>query len=102
MPIGRRDVCPKCSQDCKVCLNCRFFDKNVYRECLEDQAEWVKEKNVGNFCDFFSPNSQPGSKSATESEADAKLAALFGDAVGQKSKPSRLEEEFAEFMKSKK
>ena len=51
--MGRGDVCPKCGNDSRVCKNCRFFDLNSYRSCREEQSEWVKEKDRGNFCGFF-------------------------------------------------
>ncbi|MBI2345458.1 MAG: hypothetical protein HYV03_00910 [Deltaproteobacteria bacterium] len=51
--IGRRDVCPACRRDLHCCLQCRFYDRNVHHECREPQAEYVKEKEVANFCDYF-------------------------------------------------
>jgi len=102
LPIGRRDICPKCSLDCKVCRNCKFFDKNSYRECVEEQAEWVKEKEVGNFCDYFTPSGADHESNGKMSESDKKLAALFGDPADSKPKSSKLEDEFAAFLKNKK
>lgn len=50
---GRREECPKCHADVHVCRNCKNYDKNVYNECREPQADVVKERDRANFCDFF-------------------------------------------------
>jgi hypothetical protein len=77
-PLGRRDECPKCHADAKVCLNCRFHDRGAHHECREEQAEWVKEKAEGNFCGFFEAKAEQGGVGDAEAKARAKLAALFG------------------------
>jgi hypothetical protein len=51
--IGRREVCATCGADLHVCLNCKFYDRAVSRQCREPLAELVKEKSRANFCDFF-------------------------------------------------
>ncbi|MGB5332046.1 MAG: hypothetical protein WBM80_15765 [Woeseiaceae bacterium] len=58
-----------------------FFDRTVPRQCREDGAEDVTEKDRANFCDWFKP-SESAFDSKGKSEADAAkdaLAALFGD-----------------------
>jgi len=35
---------------------CKNFDPTVPRQCLEDGAEDVTEKDRVNFCDWFSPS----------------------------------------------
>lgn len=50
---GRRDSCPACGSDLRVCLNCRFHDKSSYNECREPSAERALEKEKANFCDYF-------------------------------------------------
>ncbi len=54
--IARTDECPHCHQDLHCCRNCRFFDPGKSRQCRETQADYVKEKDRANFCDYFSPN----------------------------------------------
>lgn len=76
VPIGRRDTCPYCTADAKVCKNCRFFDKNAYHECLESQAEWVEDKDKGNFCDHFEARSEGLGKPGSLKD-DPDLAKLF-------------------------
>ena len=51
--IARRDECPYCNADVHVCLNCRFFDESFHHQCRESQAEYVKEKDRANFCEYF-------------------------------------------------
>ncbi|MBF0164683.1 MAG: hypothetical protein HQL97_12005 [Magnetococcales bacterium] len=53
--FGRSDVCPSCSKDARVCLNCRFHDPGSYNECRETVAERVVDKERNNFCEDFMP-----------------------------------------------
>ena len=81
LPLSRRDQCPSCNADLHVCRMCRFFDVNVVRQCREDGAEDVSDKDRPNFCDWFKP-SPDAFNADRKSEADAAKAALdalFGD-----------------------
>lgn len=78
--VSRRDECPKCSEDVRVCKNCRFYDPKVYNECRETSADVIREKDRANLCDFFQPNA--GTDSAQKSR-DALLAAA--DALFKKN-----------------
>ncbi len=81
LPLSRRDQCTECSADLHVCKMCVYFDPSVPRQCREDGAEDVTEKERPNFCDWFKPSAtafDAGRKSQTEAAQDA-LAALFGD-----------------------
>jgi transposase len=51
--VSRRDECPKCGTDLRVCLNCAFYAASKSNACEEPQAEPVKEKDRANYCDFF-------------------------------------------------
>ena len=84
-PLGRRDCCPKCGMDARVCRNCRFFDTSSYRQCREEQAEWVQEKDKGNFCGFFTARDTQSADAAKDT-AKSKLDALFGGS-GESPKP---------------
>ncbi len=55
-PIGKRDTCTKCDADLHCCKNCRFYDPAKHNQCAETQAEWVRDKDAANYCDYFSPN----------------------------------------------
>lgn len=68
--LSRKDECPKCGADARVCKNCHFFDEKVYNECRENQAEVIREKERSNLCDYFSPLS--GSREFSQDQA-AKL-----------------------------
>ena len=81
LPLSRQDQCPACSADLHVCKMCVFFDAQVPRQCREDGAEDVSEKERPNFCDWFKPSDRafdPDRKAQADEAADA-LAALFGD-----------------------
>jgi len=83
----RTDVCPACGRDVKVCLNCTFYDEGVENKCREPQAEWAKERDRSNFCEYFrfsegyrkSSGKLPGaSVTSREKSTRQKLDELFG------------------------
>lgn len=81
LPLSRRDQCPDCGVDLHVCRMCRHYAAGVPRQCREDGAEDVAEKERANFCDWFVPSArafEPGRKAEADA-ASAALAALFGD-----------------------
>jgi RNA polymerase subunit RPABC4/transcription elongation factor Spt4 len=84
LPLSRRDQCPSCSADLHVCKMCRYFDATVTRQCREDGAEDVTEKERPNFCDWFKPSAQAfdASRKTAADDARSALSALFGDGVG--------------------
>jgi hypothetical protein len=53
--IGFRETCPHCHSDLHVCRNCSFYDEGAHHECRESSAEWVKEKERSNICEYFRP-----------------------------------------------
>ena len=55
--VTRKAECPCCSADVHVCLNCQFFSESHHHECRETQAEYVKDKDRANFCEYFTPSS---------------------------------------------
>jgi hypothetical protein len=60
---------------------CQYYSASAPRQCLEDGAEDVKEKERPNFCDWFKPSTRafdPLQKSVADG-AKAQLADLFGD-----------------------
>ena len=81
LPLSRHDQCPSCSADLHVCKMCVYFDRHVPRQCREDGAEDVTEKERPNFCDWFKPSDKafdPARKDEAQA-AEQALAALFGD-----------------------
>ncbi len=51
--IGFRDTCPSCHADLHACLNCSLYDEGSHHECRESSAEWVKDKERSNVCEYF-------------------------------------------------
>jgi hypothetical protein len=93
LPLSRRDECPECNVHLHVCRMCRYFDPTAVRQCLEDDAEDVADKDRLNFCEWFAP-SENAFDPAAKAEADRakqSLDALFGDGDGpQESQDSAL------------
>ena len=60
---------------------CVYFDKSVPRQCREDGAEDVTDKDRPNFCDWFKPSDKAYDASANADALAAQdaLAALFSD-----------------------
>ncbi len=75
--IGRRDTCPHCGADMRSCKNCTFYDTTSHHECREPTAEWVADKERGNFCGYFKPFSGQRAAADDATAAKAKLEALF-------------------------
>jgi len=69
--VGRRAICPHCSNYLHCCYNCRFFDENAHHQCREPQAEYVADKTFGNFCDYFEPAGEGVSGEKKTSKEDA-------------------------------
>lgn len=105
-PLGRGDECPECHWDAHVCLNCVYYDKNAHHECREPQAEFVKDKERSNFCDYFEPQANQKQKSLDLDLHRSRLDQLFSNA-GQKiddaeeSQPKSLHDELQEFLKKR-
>ena len=81
LPLSRQDQCPSCSADLHACKMCVFFDARVPRQCREDGAEDVTDKERPNFCEWFKPSEtafDPDRRDQAEA-AERELAALFGD-----------------------
>ncbi|MDH3532622.1 MAG: hypothetical protein OEO82_06795 [Gammaproteobacteria bacterium] len=88
LPLSRQDECPQCRNYLHVCRMCRHFDSVVPRQCREDDAEEVLDKERLNFCDWYvaSESAFDPRQKSEEDRARAALAALFdgsseGDAV---------------------
>lgn len=81
LPFSRQDECPECHNYLHVCRMCVNFDPHVPRQCREDGAEDVKEKERPNFCDWFKPSATAfdADRKGEEDAARAALDALFDD-----------------------
>lgn len=79
--VGTRDTCPRCNADLHACRNCDFYDPSKNNQCSEPQAEWVRDKEAANYCDYYRPNPTllaRGGRSGSPSEsAKKKFDSLF-------------------------
>ncbi len=81
LPLSRQDECPECGVYLHDCRMCEHYDASVPRQCREDGAEDVTEKDRVNFCDWFVP-SEAAFDAARKSQADVarqSLDSLFDD-----------------------
>ncbi|MGI9222688.1 MAG: hypothetical protein ACR2QS_16805 [Woeseiaceae bacterium] len=74
LPFSRQDECPECQNYLHVCKMCIYFDASVPRQCREDGAEEVREKDRLNFCDWYKP-SESAFDEVKKNEADEAMAA---------------------------
>jgi len=60
---------------------CKYFDSRVPRQCREDGAEDVTEKDRLNFCDWYVPSEAAfdAGRKSDEEQAKSALDALFDD-----------------------
>jgi hypothetical protein len=81
LPWSRQDECPVCENYLHVCRMCVNFDARVPKQCREDDAEEVFEKERANFCDWFEPagNAFDAGKARQAEKSKSALAALFGE-----------------------
>lgn len=56
--IGSRDECSRCGGGLHSCRNCQFYDPSKNNQCAETQAEWVRDKEAANYCDYFRPRAE--------------------------------------------
>lgn len=81
LPFSRQDECPGCSNYLHVCKMCVHYDPRVPRQCREDGADDVTDKDRLNFCDWFKPSDSAfdADRKGEEDQARATLDALFDD-----------------------
>lgn len=84
LPFGRIEECPACTSPLHVCRMCTFYDRSRPKQCREDDAEEVRDKERPNFCDYYRP--RPGAfdpaRAEVEKQALAQLDSLFGPKKG--------------------
>lgn len=80
---GRGDICPRCSSDLRVCLNCVSYDPRVAEQCRERRADLVSEKHLANYCEYFDFIRRefvpPAENTSREAKARDTLKKLLGD-----------------------
>jgi hypothetical protein len=75
--IGRRDSCPQCDADLHCCLNCRHYQPSAHNQCNETQAEWVRDKDRANYCDYFEPRRGEATGGSRAEDARSRFEDLF-------------------------
>ena len=76
--VGRRDSCMHCGADLHCCKNCRHYDPNIHNQCREQVAEYIRDREAGNFCTHFDFRDSDAPKVDDAAEkAKSKLDALF-------------------------
>lgn len=80
LPLGRLAECPACRAYLHACVMCGFYDRTVAKQCREDDAEEVTEKQRANFCEYFRPRPQAyrAHEHGKSQAARSTLDALFG------------------------
>lgn len=74
--VSFRERCEGCSQEVHACMNCEFYDTGSHHECRENQAEYVKDKERSNRCEYFRLGRKVRA-AATNKDQFAKLDDLF-------------------------
>jgi len=69
--FSRKSTCPKCGGDLHICLNCRFYSASAHNKCLEVKAEFQRNRDKANFCDYFVFR-EGGASSSDKAKEDAK------------------------------
>jgi hypothetical protein len=87
LPLSRLAECPACRAYQHVCRMCLHFAPGIPKQCDEQDAEEVKEKDRANFCDYFKPNPRAyKARDPKTQSAKANLDSLFGGATASEDK----------------
>lgn len=75
--VSFRELCPHCGMDAHVCCNCEFYDPGRANNCREPMAEKVRDPELRNTCEYFSPARTDDSGPSKADQAKAALENLF-------------------------
>lgn len=75
---GRQDLCEGCHSPLHSCRNCKDWDTSAHNQCRESQAEYVADRENGNFCAFFKLRPVRASGEDASASARQALEAAFG------------------------
>lgn len=80
LPLARTAECGSCRAELCVCKMCIFYDVNIAKSCRETIADEVYNKELANFCDYFSvkENAYQPPDTADAAQAKSELEQLFG------------------------
>ena len=79
--VGRQDLCEGCRTPLRSCRNCKDWDRSAHNQCREPQADYVADRENGNFCAFFKLRLVRVSDDGASATARASLEAAFGGAT---------------------
>jgi len=101
LPLSRRDECPACTVHVHVCRMCVYFDPGAVKQCREDDAEEVLDKEKVNFCEWFKPsvNAFDPDRASAEARARSELNSLFGGATADSAGPDPATEDAESLFK---
>jgi len=51
--IGFRALCPHCDEALHACLQCKHYAPGRANDCMEPQADLVRDKDRSNLCEWF-------------------------------------------------
>lgn len=91
--IGRRDMCPNCYAYLHCCRNCKFWDPSVHNECNENRAEFIRDREEGNFCLYFTFREVDDGGVNDEEKAKADLKRLFGFSTEDAQRAPKTEDD---------
>jgi len=91
--IGRRDMCPNCYAYLHCCKNCQYWDVSVHNECTENRAEFIRDREEGRFCLYFTFKEAPDESQAEEGAAKAQIQKMFGVSLDDGSRDPKTEDE---------
>ncbi len=90
--IGRRDMCPNCHSYLHSCKNCEYWDPNAHNQCVENRAEFIRDREEGNFCLYFTFKDSSDEQGDSSQDARAKLEAMFGGGDSKFAAPQTSED----------
>ncbi|MBM4371704.1 MAG: hypothetical protein FJ098_08625 [Deltaproteobacteria bacterium] len=97
--IGRRDMCPNCHAYLHCCRNCMYWDPSVHNQCNENRAEFIRDREEGNFCLYFTYKPAADADGSEADRAREKLSALFGGAPAERSRAPQTADDAREKLR---
>ena len=77
--VYRTTLCPGCEKGVRVCRNCKFYSPGSHWDCRETISEPVRDKDMVNFCDFFSLGNAVAKESPDKGDSRQAFNKLFDD-----------------------
>ena len=80
---------------------CVFFDAQVPKQCTEDDAEEVSDKEKVNFCEWYKPSAEAfdPDRAGQTAKARSDLDALFGGETDTEQETDQLTQDAEDLFK---